>query len=159
MSEQDPKRPVRGIAYGESHMEIVRSGAEAVETFLLNAGNDERLSLLFCLDRYLDPYFGYNLPYAGEIFEILQREALRERSKEVKEDALQLIGLYAGRRMDTLANRIDEIEPELLRDAIEALGSSYNPQYAGIVARFLEHEDPAVRCTAQEAWNEIESVR
>lgn len=159
MSEQDPKRPVRGIVYGESHMEIVRSGAEAVETFLLNVGNDERLSLLFCLDRYLDPYFGYNLPYAGEIFEILQREVLRERSKEVKEDALQLIGLYAGRRMDTLANRIDEIEPELLRDAIEALGSSYNPQYAGIVARFLEHEDPAVRGTAQEAWNEIESVR
>lgn len=159
MSEQDQERTLRSIVYGDSHMEIVRSGAEAIETFLQNAGDDERLNLLFCLDRYLDPYFGYNLPYAEEIFEILQREVLRERSKEVKEDALQLISLYSGPRMETLANRIDEVEPELLRDVIEALGSSYNPQYAGIIARFLEHEDPVIRGTAQGALNEIESAR
>ncbi|OWR29876.1 hypothetical protein CDO73_12390 [Saccharibacillus sp. O23] len=158
MSEQDQERPVRRISYGESHMEIVRSGAEAVETFLLNAGDDERLNLLFCLDRYLDPYFGYNLPYAEEIFEILQREVLRDRSKEIKEDALELIRLYSSTQMETLARRIDEVESELLTEVLEVLGSSYNLEYAATIARFLEHEDPAVRGAAQGALNEIESA-
>ncbi|OWA33462.1 hypothetical protein B9G55_22640 [Saccharibacillus sp. O16] len=159
MNHQDGKPPAKPITYGESHMAIVRSGAASIEAFLLNVDDAERLNMLFCLDRYLDPYFGYNLPYAGEIFEILQRELLRERSRKVKDDIFQLIDLYAGRHLDTLANRIDEVEPHWLGETLRVLGGTYNPQYVSTIQRFLDHDEPPIRAAAQEALDRIQSVR
>lgn len=159
MNDETPIESMRCISYGEDHMEIVRSGAEAIEAFFLNSDNAGRLSMLFCLDRYLDPWFGYNLPYTDQIFEILEREVLRERSKDVKEDALNLMCMYSGPKLDILAKQIDEVEPPLLKRVLDALGNTYNAEYIPIMQRFLKHEDPSVREMAQEALELLVSAK
>lgn len=151
MSEKETEPNLTTVRYDQRQTEIVESGAEAIEACLRDSDDAGRRSLLFCLDKYLDPYFGYELPYAEEIFGILQREVLRKRSTHVKEDAYELMRLYSGRRLEQLAERIGEVEPQMLREALDTLGCTFNPEYAPIVERFLEHEDPVIRSAAREA--------
>ncbi|MEJ8303974.1 hypothetical protein [Saccharibacillus sacchari] len=121
LNGKTPDEPVRYTSYGEEQMEIVRSGAEAIENFLLNTDDAGRLSLLLCLDRYPDPWFGYDLPYTDQIFEVLQREVLQE--------------------------------------ALDALGNTYNAEYATVVQRFADHEDPAMRGMARQALELLVSAK
>lgn len=89
----------------------------------------EKRSLLLCLDKYLDPYYGYNLPYFDDIILLLQQQLFIEKDKDVKDDILELLTYYSKDSLDYLAENIERIEPELLEDAIYALKFTYNKKY------------------------------
>ena len=55
---------------------------------LLSRDAGEKESLLLCLDKYLDPYFGCELPWKDEVYHLLQQMILAENTTSVKEGAL-----------------------------------------------------------------------
>jgi hypothetical protein len=60
------------ITYSDTQREIVQSGPEAIQNILTNGTTGEIRSLLFCLDQYLDPFYGYKMDFANEIFILLE---------------------------------------------------------------------------------------
>ncbi|WP_052085588.1 hypothetical protein [Clostridium sp. HMP27] len=135
------------VTYTNKHSCIVKGGIEAINKVLNGTGEAEKRSLLFCLDKYLDPYYGYNLPYFDDIIMLLQDHLFLTNIKEVKEDILQLLGDYATKSLDYLATRIDELEsePELLEYALYALGNTCNHKYIPIFIRYENHHNPIIR--------------
>ena len=111
------------ISYTDVEMNIVIEGPTAIQTFLCYGDENEKKRLLFCLDRYLDPWFNYNLPYINEIFEILQIVITRTNSVDVKEEALRLLIDYAYAPFTILEkyNRYAEVESEIKEDLIYLL--------------------------------------
>ena len=105
---------MRSVSYSSEHIEIVNSGIEAISAVL--NGNDiiQKEGLLLCLDRFLDPYFGYDLPFKDEIKILLQNVIVSENPIEVKEDALQLLSDYEWPPFTILENNLSKIEKELL---------------------------------------------
>ena len=76
---------------------------------------------MLCLDKYLDPWFGYNLPYTEQIIELVQRVIVSPNSKEVKEDALHILTSYSWPPFEILKSNLDEIESDLLDDVLYAI--------------------------------------
>jgi hypothetical protein len=142
---------VKLITYTKKHEDIVNKGADAIGEVLNSADVDEKRSILFCLDKYLDPYFGYNLPYFDEIIILLEKHLFENHDKEVKEDILQLLSSYSKDSLDYLAERMDSIEFELLGDAIYALGNTFNVKYAPIFISYENHDYLNIRNIAKEA--------
>jgi HEAT repeat protein len=50
---------------------------------------------------------------------------------------------------------MEEIEPDLLADALYALGNTYNKQYVPIFIKFENHHNQFVRDNAKEALIEL----
>lgn len=144
------------ITYTGQHMELVRQGLQSIYEFWQSANPEEKRSLLFCLDRYLDPYFGYELSFKEELVQLLERELFSSNVQIVKEDIIQLLAEYASDKLDYLAEHLIDIDPELLPDAIYALGLTFNADYIPIVTRFEQHEQPAARAAAAQALIELE---
>lgn len=142
---------VKLITYTKRHQDIVNSGVDAIDEILKSANVDEKRSILFCLDRYLDPYFGFNLPYFDEIMVRLQKHLFENHDKEVIEDIFQLITDYSKDTLDYLAENIELIEFELLADALYALSCTFNPKYVPIFISYENHERPIVQNVAKEA--------
>ncbi|MVX67086.1 hypothetical protein GKZ28_25885 [Clostridium chromiireducens] len=46
------------VTYTNDHSSIVKSGINAISKVLKGTDIAEKRSLLFCLDKYLDPYYG-----------------------------------------------------------------------------------------------------
>ncbi|MCU6793505.1 hypothetical protein OB236_15475 [Paenibacillus sp. WQ 127069] len=139
-------------------MEIVNRGVDAISEILKSADIDEKRSILFCLDKYLDPYYGYNLPYFDEILVLLEKHLFENHDKEVKEDILQLLTDYSKDTLDYLAERIESIEFELLADAIYALGLTFNLKYVPIFIRYENDEHLNVRNVAKEVLLELSNL-
>lgn len=53
---------VRKVSYGSEQIKIVEGGIDAIGMALYNGSEEEKASILFCLDRFLDPYYGYHCP-------------------------------------------------------------------------------------------------
>lgn len=69
------------VSYGPEEMDVVERGIDAIRDVLYHGSYEESASLLFCLERYLDPWFGYSeLPEFQElnkqIFVLLQEVVL-----------------------------------------------------------------------------------
>ncbi|MEV5026674.1 hypothetical protein [Paenibacillus sp. LPE1-1-1.1] len=143
------------ISYTKKHQDIVKKGVDAIGEILKSANVNEKRSILFCLDKYLDPYFGYNLPFFDEIIVLLEKHLFENHDKEVKEDVLQLLTDYSKDSLDYLAEKIELIEFELLADAIYALGSTFNLKYVPIFIRYENHENLNVRNVAKESLLEL----
>ncbi len=62
----------RSIRYGEEEKKIAESGAAAIAEVLKNDGFEARGSLLFCLDRYFDPYYGQTIPEREKVIDVLR---------------------------------------------------------------------------------------
>ena len=77
---------VRKVSYGSEQIKIVEGGIDAIGMALYNGSEEEKASILFCLDRFLDPYYGYHLPYESDIFVLLQNLLFEENSNAIKED-------------------------------------------------------------------------
>lgn len=92
------------ITYTKKHQDIVKSGIDAISKILNGTNVEEKRSLLFCLDKYLDPYYGYNLPYFDGIILLLQKQLFLEKDKDVKDDILQLLTEYSKDLLDYLAD-------------------------------------------------------
>lgn len=147
------------VAYSQEHKMIVEAGIDSIERVLKGTNNAEKRSLLLCLDKYLDPYYGYKLTYFDEIITIIQQHLFLEESKEVKEDILQLLTDYAKGSLDYLADRIDNIDFELLGDALYALGNTYNNKYIPIFISYENHNNPMVQLAAREALLELSKLK
>ena len=83
------------VQYDEKHVEIVNAGIDPITSYYENSSVAEKRSLLFYLDKYLDPYYKYELPYADQIFTWLGNELEKATVVEVKEDILQLLSDYS----------------------------------------------------------------
>lgn len=107
---------VRVVRYGSEQINIVESGIDAIAMVLYNKSEEEKASLLLCLDKYLDPYFGYNLPYESEIFVLLQNLLFENFSVDIKTDILDLL-IYSKQPLDILEKGLDKLSGEVLARA------------------------------------------
>lgn len=112
---------MRSIFYTEEHMRIIKSGTEAIEEVLLGDNMEQKASLIFCLDRFLDPWFGYDLPNRSEIELLLQQVIIAENTIDMKNDALRLLIDYAWPPFTILEENLDQVEPELLAEVKYAI--------------------------------------
>jgi len=146
------------ISYSQKHNEIVESGSVAIKKYLSEADYDEKRSLLLCLDRYLDPYFGYNLPFFDEIILFLQEQLFQEQDRDIKDDLFHLLTDYSREQLDYLAERIDQVEPHDLADALYAIGMTYNKKYVPLLLNYENHENPIVQRVARDALKELSKI-
>jgi hypothetical protein len=140
------------VTYTKDHSSVVKSGVNAISEVLNGTDIAEKRSLLFCLDKYLDPYYGYNLPYFDDIITLLQEQLFLIDVKEVKEDILQLLRDYAKKSLDYLAEKLEKLdsEPELLEDALYALGNTYNLKYVPVIIRYESHHNSTIKNAVKE---------
>jgi hypothetical protein len=143
------------VTYSQNHREIVESGSEAVKKRLTEADYDEKRSLLFCLDRYLDPYYGYNLPFFDEIILLLQEQLFAEEDEDVIADILQLLTDYSKEQLDYLADHIEELHQHYLANALNAIGNTYNEKYVPLLIKYGFHAKLNVQEAAQDALKEL----
>lgn len=83
------------VEYYQSHCKIVEEGMDSIISYYENNDHEDKRSLLLCLDRYLDPYYKYNLPYANKIFNWLEEEFYKTRDITIKEEIFELIHNYS----------------------------------------------------------------
>ena len=102
----------RTVYYEARHKAIAEGGIEGIAAVLRGDDEAEKASLLFCLDYYLDPYYGCTLAHESEIFALLQQLLLSERSQAIRDDILQLLGDYCG-DFSVLRSKICEASGEL----------------------------------------------
>lgn len=105
----------RTVYYEARHKAIAEGGVEGIAAVLRGDDEAEKASLLFCLDYYLDPYYGCTLAHESEIFVLLQELLLTERSQAIRDDILQLLGDYCG-DFSVLRSKTREASSELSPD-------------------------------------------
>ncbi len=111
----------RSVFYSEEHNKIVESGIDAIERVFLGENLPEKESLLLCLDKYLDPWFGYKLAYEQEIIRLLEKVVVLENPLYIKQDALDLICAYAHPPFPLLEENLAHIDPILLPEVRYAI--------------------------------------
>lgn len=111
----------RSVFYDKSHQDIVKNGIEAISDVLNGDNMADKESLLLCLDKYLDPWFGYKLPYESQIFDLIEQVVVNYNTKAVKEDALNLLTSYSYPPFIVLENNLDKIEDSLMPDVLYAI--------------------------------------
>lgn len=104
---------MRYVTYSKSEENIVEQGVTAIQEVLMGTDDDAKASLLFCLDKYLDPYYGYNLPYANDIFDLLETVVVLPNAIEIREDALELLTGFAGGPFPILERHFDDLPEEI----------------------------------------------
>ena len=107
---------VHTVTYDESHEKIVLAGISAIKTVLEGNNSNEKEKLLFCLDKYLYPYYGYNLSYANDIFEMLEKIVIEPNTKNVKDEAIHLLETFSCPPFTIIEKNINKIESELIAD-------------------------------------------
>lgn len=148
------RNKVTYISYSKEHMQIVSEGIDSINKVLNGKEMASIKSLLFCLDRYMDPYYGYKLSFYDELVCLLQRQLFMDFPIDVKEDILDLL-IYNNDNLDYLAERIDIIECRLLAQSIATISCTYNKKYISIYEKYKNHEDKYVREEAMEAIAEL----
>lgn len=149
------------ITYSKTHKDIVLSGIDAIREVLESDHIEEKRSLLFCMDKYLDSYYGYNLPYKKDILSLLEEELFLNEDKDVKDDILQLLRSYTGETLDYLAEKISELEyePELLANALYALGNTCNMKYIKILNKYKNDDNAIIRDSVKDILTEIQQEK
>ncbi|MGN0341886.1 MAG: hypothetical protein ACI4DO_03755 [Roseburia sp.] len=109
---------LRCVTYTENDKEIVREGITSIQRVLLGEDMDRKRSLLFCLDWYMDPYYGQDISgIKDELINLLQVVVITCNDIDVKEDALQLLEDYTWGPYQILEDHFDDIENEVRSDA------------------------------------------
>ena len=106
------------VTYNESHKNIVCGGIDRIRAAFAEGDTNELLSLLLCLDFYLDPYYGHKLPYEKEVFDLLQEMAVKSSDNDVTEDCLNLLSSYSYPPFTVLEKNIDSIKVDNTRQMI-----------------------------------------
>jgi len=145
------------VAYDANHSEIVKSGINTIIEYFTKADLNKKRSLLLCLDKYLDPYFGYNLTYFDEIVVFLQQQLFSNNDLEVMEDIFQLITDYTKGNLDLLAENIDNLEPKYLESGIMALSCAFNNKYIPIFIKYENHYNSKISMIAKQALNDFKN--
>ena len=142
---------IRYTSYTSRHSDVIEQGAESIHAFLLEESTQEKLNILLCMDKYLDPWFGYDPPHFDATIIILEQHLFLQENDEVKEDIINLLCMYSLDTLDYLADHIDELDSPHLAEAVYALGMTSNPKYIPIVSRYTLYDHPAVQQSATEA--------
>ena len=104
------------ITYSDDEENIIKSGLNAIAEVLNGTDTEKKLSLLLCLDKYLDPWFGYSLPYRDEIFTLLEQVIVSDDSLDVVDEAMNLLQ-YGGDPYPVLKENFDKIPAQCRPDA------------------------------------------
>lgn len=78
-------------SYDKSHMEIVESGFKQFKQSFLNSSDKQKKSLLYCLERYVDPYYSSQIDYEKALYDWLLTLLDSNESVPVKEHALDVL--------------------------------------------------------------------
>lgn len=141
------------ISYSDREMDIVKNGIQAIGAVLLGTDSEAKRRLLFCLDRFLDPYYGYELPYEREIVVMLEKVIISPNALEVKEDALELLTCYAWPPFPVLEENFSCIETELQGNVRYALNMGKESE---ILLLMLKECETAYRELADELYGKQE---
>lgn len=82
---------VQRTFYDSSHIHVVESGFEEMKKQFFEGSNEQKNSLLFCLERYVDPYYTSTIDYEKELFDWLLLVIEGDEVLVVKENALDLL--------------------------------------------------------------------
>ena len=77
--------------YNENHCEIVEAGMGSITSYYQASNIDEKRALLFCIERYIDPYYKNELPHMENIIKWLEQEFYRAKNNQIKEDIFDLL--------------------------------------------------------------------
>lgn len=105
-SDTPPK--MSAVYYGENEMRLVESGVAAVAAVFRHGSEREKASVLLCMERYLDPYYGYALPHTDALFTLLEHEFFADHSDDFKDDILMYLSSYCSRPLTVLQQRRHE---------------------------------------------------
>ena len=108
---------MRSVTYSGEEREIVESGIVAIQEVLMGTDAEKKCRLLFCLDKYLDPYFNCQLPEEKEVIKLLETVIVSPNEPDVVEDALDLLGSYAWGPFKILERNFESIPVEFQGDA------------------------------------------
>lgn len=108
---------MRVVSYSKEEMHIVEGGISEIQKVLMGSDSDKKRRLLFCLDRYMDPYYGYHLPFQEELIKLLETVVVSANENDVIDDALQLLSDYAYGPYKIIEQNIEKI-PEALRSEV-----------------------------------------
>lgn len=109
------------ITYSKTQNDIVESGIDSIKGVFKENDKHEIRSLLFCLDKYLDPYYRYNLAYEKEIFDLLQIQLLIQNDEEIVDDIIQLLRDYCNIYLVILSEHIHSIDGVKQQKILELL--------------------------------------
>lgn len=141
------------ISYSDKEMDIVKNGIQDIGAVLFGTDSEAKRRLLFCLDRYLDPYYGYKLPYEREIVTMLEKVIVSPNVLEVKEDALDLLICYEWPPFPILEENFSCIEKELQGNVRYALNMGKESE---ILSLMLKECESVYRELADELYGEQE---
>lgn len=111
---------VRYTTYGSREKEIVKRGMEAIREVLMGDNDEEKKSLLFALDWFMDPYYKqdhYIADFRDALTELLQIVVISS-SDDVSEDALNLLSSYAWGPFEILEKGIDKVSEQMKPDVL-----------------------------------------
>ena len=97
------------ITYTDDEINIVEKGIEEVRKVLMGGDCGKKRSLLFCLDWYLDPYYGNKLSYRDELVTLLQLVVVKEKDKDVIWDVVDLLREYTYGPYEILEHDFEQI--------------------------------------------------
>ena len=82
----------RYVEYTESDREIVRKGITEISKVLMGKDTDRKLSMLLCLDWFMDPYYEQDISaFHDELIDLLQTVITTPNDDNVIEDAISLL--------------------------------------------------------------------
>ncbi|MDO5156544.1 MAG: hypothetical protein Q4D51_11325 [Eubacteriales bacterium] len=85
----------RHVEYTENDREIVRKGITEIARVLLGTDTEKKLSMLLCLDWFMDPYYGQDIStFHDELVDLLQTVIISPNDDNVIEDAISLLMDY-----------------------------------------------------------------
>ncbi|MDE7302262.1 MAG: hypothetical protein K2N60_02955 [Oscillospiraceae bacterium] len=106
------------VTYGKSQLDLVNSGLDGVSSILRGGSEEEKSSLLFCLERFFDPYFKSKLPYEDELAVLLQELLFENNSDSIVEDIVQLLWYYS-KPLNILKENFSDLPENARREITE----------------------------------------
>lgn len=113
---------VRCVTYGDEEKAIIRKGIGAIRDVLLGPDREKKLSLLFALDWFMDPYFQQDTSdISNDLKELLQIVVVSSGDYDVSDDALNLLISYKWPPFPILEQQFDQVPEKLKPDVLYAI--------------------------------------
>ncbi|MGN0638527.1 MAG: hypothetical protein ACI4J0_09150 [Huintestinicola sp.] len=85
----------RFVTYTDNDRETVRKGISEIARILLGTDTDRKLSMLLCLDWFMDPYYKQDISNIhDDLVNLLQTVIISAYEDDVIEDAIDLLTSY-----------------------------------------------------------------
>lgn len=101
------------VTYTDEDEAIVRRGIAAIREVLMGTDTGRKRSILFCLDYFMDSYYGEDISEIhDELVELLEEVIVSPNEDTVIADALDLLMSYEWPPFPVLEKNIDAIPPQ-----------------------------------------------